>query len=41
MIRSMLRFAAWLDNHWIGDALGVVCLFGLLGISLFFAGVYQ
>ena len=39
-LRAMLRDME--DGHGIrGDVIGAICIFGILIIGLFFAGVYQ
>lgn len=35
MMARLLRAAAWLDDHWIGDLIGAVSLFALLFAGLF------
>ena len=37
----MMRAMRWLDGHWIGDAIGAVCLFALLWIALVAGAVLQ
>lgn len=37
IFRCVWRWLAALDDHWIGDAIGVICLFGL-GYSALVAG---
>jgi hypothetical protein len=27
-MRKLIKFSNWLDNHWVGDVIGIVCLFG-------------
>ncbi len=39
-MRRMLRGLARLDNHWIGDLIGAVSLFGLLWVGLLAAHVF-
>lgn len=34
--RRICRFSDWLDDHWIGDLIAVVCLFGSTWMLLFF-----
>ena len=34
-MRLLLRAAARLENHWIGDVIGVVSLFGIFGMVMF------
>ena len=41
MIGRILARLAWLDDHWIGDLIGVVCLFGGLWLGLMIAEVLQ
>ena len=37
----LTRAARRLDNHWIGDLIGAVCLFGMLWIGLVAAMVFE
>ena len=39
-LRRAIRAAVWLDNHWIGEVIGVVSLFALLWMMLFAAAVF-
>lgn len=39
--RGILRVNARIEASWVGDFIGVCCLFGLLFIGLFVVGVYQ
>ena len=39
--RGILRVNARIEASWVGDFIGVCCLFGLLVIGLFVVGVYQ
>lgn len=38
--RRLVRFAAWLDDCWIGDLIGVVSLFALLWMFLLMGAVF-
>jgi hypothetical protein len=35
-MRKFLAVCRRLDDHWAGDVLGVLCLFGLLPLVMFF-----
>lgn len=39
--RRLLRAAQALDEHWIGDLIGALCLFGLLWVGLVAGAVLQ
>lgn len=39
-MRRMLRALARLDDHWLGDVVGSLCLFALIPIGLFAALVF-
>lgn len=41
VFRSLIRAARRLDDHWIGDLIGAVCLFGMLWIGLVAAMVFE
>lgn len=34
-MRKLLVACRRLDDHWVGDVIGVVCLFGLIPLTLF------
>ncbi len=34
-------FSQWMDDSWVGDLIGVACLFILLFIGLFMGMIYQ
>ena len=34
-MRKLLAACRRLDDHWVGDVIGVVCLFGLIPLVLF------
>ena len=36
-MRRIVRALARLDDHWTGDVLGVLCLFALIPVGLFWA----
>jgi hypothetical protein len=41
LMRKLIAGARWLDNHWLGDLIGAVCLM-IIGYSGFFiAGILQ
>ncbi|WP_268815760.1 hypothetical protein [Tabrizicola flagellatus] len=44
-MRRLLNAVRRLDDHWLGDLIGVLCLFGLIPLVLFlgtfFGGVQQ
>lgn len=39
--RWLVRAARRLDDHWIGDLIGALCLFGMLWIGLVAAMVFE
>jgi len=39
--RWLIRAAKRLDDHWIGDLIGALCLFGMLWIGLVAAMVFE
>jgi len=41
MWQRLMAASRWLDDHWIGDLIGVVCLFGGLWLGLMIAEVLQ
>jgi len=41
MMRKLIAGARWLDNHWLGDLIGVLSLFGGLWLGLMIAEVLQ
>lgn len=41
VFRRLIRAVRRLDDHWIGDLIGVVCLFGMLWIGLVVAMVFE
>jgi hypothetical protein len=41
MMRKLIAGARWLDNHWLGDLIGAVCLMIIGYIGFFSAGILQ
>jgi hypothetical protein len=41
MIRNAWKFICALDDHWIGDVIGMLSLVGIFVILIFAAAVFQ
>ena len=39
-MRKLIALANWLNNHWLGDLIGVACLFGITYIGLVAAHIF-
>lgn len=40
-MNRLRRLSTFLDNHWLGDVIGVVAIFATGWLALVFAGVMQ
>lgn len=40
-LRGAIRWLVWLDDSWLGDLIGAVCLAATGYLLFFFAGILQ